>query len=204
MKKVSSQSIIIAVLGIGIIVAGIFAWQQYTRLTKLANSTTTTNTLTATVDQPLATAPQEPAAEQSKVGPNPFDPLQYKVRDSIAGMKIVAVQPALDGSPLNQYNVRVAFSGQATVSGAYEYQFTELIDEYLACFTVDAADASKIPQFIQFGGHPPYFCFFNTDKTRAEQLLGKTNHRATITIEDLELVYAPEALSQAGLVAVVK
>ncbi len=134
---------------------------------------------------------------------NQFNPLQHKIGDIIAGMKILAITAALDSRSLADDNVKVKFSGLATISGIYDYRFSEFSGGGLACFTPDPDEDSKLPKLKQASDYATTFCF---DVQEAIKAFGSQYgvYKATITIDHLTLEHAPaEVLNGADLVAVV-
>jgi hypothetical protein len=110
-----------------------------------------------------ASAPADTAATAQPVprAPNVLNPDSMQVGDSVAGMRIEAmdVQRAFDGEPVGT----VRFAGEARVSGRAAPHFDSEVDAL--CFFADAASAGRLPRFPR-DERRAWFCFANQAEAR--------------------------------------
>lgn len=106
------------------------------------------------------TAPTSTKSNNSIVsGKNTFDVLKNKPGDMIAGMKLLTVAPMFDSGPLSNQNVRAEFQGQATLTGNYDFSYSDFAGEDMVC--ANSSDKEKLP--LLTGVENPFFCFTNLD-----------------------------------------
>ncbi len=133
---------------------------------------------------------------------NIFHPFKNKVGDVVAGLTVVSVGPVPGISfPLSMDDVDAKFSGSVTLSGTYDYSFSDFSGQDMACFAIsDPKEKIKLPQLYGVDDQNSRFCFSNLQK--AKEVFGPTygSGHATITIDHYELTYAPaEVFNQAQL-----
>lgn len=111
-----------------------------------------------------------------------------RVGDEISGMKIISV--TVNNIDEQHYTARVAFSGEATLSGTYAHDKKD--EEMVECrirFEVDGESATRLPREMS-DTRIPWFVFTNHEE--AEKLLGPpgTSGRATVVIDKYGINHA--------------
>lgn len=134
--------------------------------------------------------------KRSLLDSNIFKFETVKVGDQVAGLTVVSISKGMKQSdlPLGPENFEVAFSGELTVSGSYEYHGGDKPDissDYFT-FSPDTASQKRIPA-IQ---NRPATLFWIENTNRAKSLFSVTTGKsktgkATITIKDYKVIYVP-------------
>lgn len=134
---------------------------------------------------------------------NLVNPLTIKIGDTIAGLTVTEAGPisGIEG-PMSQNNIRVKFSGDVQLKGAYVYEFSDFDGTDRACFDVtDSTEQVKLPSL---GDNDHTFCFENIEQAKTAFGPEYTSGNAEITIRNFELQNAPAAVRNiAELVQVV-
>lgn len=121
-----------------------------------------------------------------------------KIGGKISGM---TVKSFFDEDTEKQIN----FSGQASITGDYLYQDQGEFDGGWACFNnLDAASEAVMPKFPGDNSGKSDFCIPNSDLLQKKLISVATSGRATIVIDNFNLVYCEcGAWSNAELVDVI-
>jgi thioredoxin 1 len=161
---------------------------------------------------PLPTAPPESAAQPSAPAvptTEPvvledvlFDPLTIHVGDVVAGLKVASVSALHPEGPPEAENYRVAFTGRATVSGTYDYHFSDFGGDEVI-FKPDADSLAKLPITKERRPHPELFLVGGLEKVLAVLGLKAGAYgtgSVTIVIEDYVVVWAPAEVMDSAVV----
>ena len=153
-----------------------------------------------------STPPDTTTAVPSGVaGPNVFDPGAVAVGDTIAGLRITAldVHRVFEDSV---WSGTVDFSGPVELEGVYLRHF-DYPEPKLLCFHVAGESIDRVPRFVPDNWTSPngktWFCF--TNQERALELLGDaaTPREATVVVDKYRLVRQfTDAFATAELVSV--
>lgn len=133
---------------------------------------------------------------------NLFELDKIKVGDVVAGMKVVSIAPVFKNKPLSSQglvNMSIKFSGEAQISGAYQYLGGP--DDPITCnyFKLDEASRNNLPGLKDTPLNS--LCVFAQDP----KLDFKRGGQATIIIDDLILNYIAAGIpSGARIVKVVE
>jgi hypothetical protein len=121
-----------------------------------------------------------------------------KIGSKMSGMTVL-------GSLDQDSRKEIIFSGQARITGDYWYEDQGEYDGGWACFgNLDAASEAKMPKFPRDEKAKSGFCLPNSDLLQKELVSVATSGRATIDIDDFNLVYCEcGAWSNATLIDVV-
>ncbi len=159
--------------------------------------------------QPIATSTLPPAVQTQKEVLNPkatniFDPLKNKAGELIAGLQVISIAGVTGlEEPMSYDNVFASFSGQVTLTGAYDYSINDMTGTAMACFTLtDPKERQKLPVLATQTDQNTRFCFKNIEK--AKEIFGPSygEGQATIIINGYELWHAgTEVVSQATLLS---
>ena len=105
----------------------------------------------------------------------------------------------------NDSEKQINFSGQARITGDYSYSDQGEFDGGWACFSnLDFASEAKMPKFPGSEKTKSDFCITNSDLLQKELISVATSGRATIDIDNFNLVYCEcGAWSNAELVDVI-
>jgi len=140
-------------------------------------------------------------AQQQHGNSNEFDFSALHVGDTVAGMKVVSIQPAIESLPLSKDNFQVQFQGKAIISGKYHYQDTAAFGPYLWVDQLTPGSEEKLPKLRGEGSTS--FCFSNMDD--AQQIFGPVGSegKTKVQISDYTYVHASaEVCNTAKLVSV--
>lgn len=146
-----------------------------------SRSTSNTNTASPVVSEQVLAMPVM----------NEYSFEKHQVGDVVAGMRVASIEPAISDQPLSRENVRVKFSGNATVSGTYEYDMNDVYGLEHICFDVEGSlERGKLPAVEGDTVNKRRFCFANIDE--AKQVFGPkyVTGKATVQIADYQLVVA--------------
>ncbi len=152
---------------------------------------------------PAAVTPVDPSGwqtyrnDQSDFS-NLFSAENVKVGDTIAGMTVKSVSPFFkdrSDQPIGIENAKIAFVGQATVTGQYHYYNDNVGFFYdTVCFdSLDPASQLKIPtlynEYTDIGASLSYrrFCFSNQEFAKTEFTPQDSSGIATITIDNYQV-----------------
>lgn len=136
---------------------------------------------------------------------NVFELEKVKVGDTIAGFKIVSIEPVTKADKYSEENVRVRFSGDADIKGRYRhYREGEGILADIVCVdNLDSESEKKLPK-LTTDTRNSWFCFRNNDFAKTEFAPPGSEGDTEVKIKEYEYVYLPsEVWNSATLVEVV-
>lgn len=122
----------------------------------------------------------EPEQAQIDNSSNILDLSSVKIGDKIGTMTVESIIPYSESStpplaenlPLSTSNVKIVFSGQATLSGEYTYEYSPLEGSYRLSFKV-SNDRDKLPIIKDSEERKEVLCWFS-NQGEALKLLGIT------------------------------
>ncbi len=125
---------------------------------------------------------------------NIFDPVKNKPGDDVAGFKVLSIGSVTGNKgSIGADNVDAAFSGNAQVTGSYEYFLNELGGYEQVCLQLtDPKDMAKIPRLATVDY--VRFCFHNLAAAKAAFGPAYGKGTATVVIDTYNLRFAPADL----------